>query len=226
MRISYLNIDDFYDDPHAVRNAALHTDYARAVDGANYPGDNSAEVFEVQGLNELVSNLVKEPVMGTPGTGHCRFRIATAGAEEHALARMHVEARASRGKQARGATELPVPALRKLTDTLIETPHDERLAMRGMRRGRVDLLPTGGIILTTLARELGSQNLERDEPVRVRLLGEVAWLLRRHEEEVATIDAARVMHTNEPVPIAAVLMAFTLIDHGIPGEAKLMPSQQ
>ena len=61
---------------------------------------------------------------------------------------------------------------------------------------------------------------------RVRLLGEVAWLLRRHEEEVATIDTARVMHTNEPVPIAAVLMAFTLIDHGIPGEAKLMPSQQ
>ena len=91
MRISYLIIDDFYDDPHAVRNAALHTDYARSVDGANYPGDNSADVFEVGGLNELVSNMVREPLMGTPGSGHCRFRIATAGAESRARARMHVD---------------------------------------------------------------------------------------------------------------------------------------
>lgn len=61
---------------------------------------------------------------------------------------------------------------------------------------------------------------------RVRLLGQVAWLMRRHEDEVATIDAAHVMNANEPVPIAAALMAFTLINHGIPGEAKLMPTQQ
>jgi len=91
VRLSYLIIDDFYDDPHTVRNAALHTDYARLVDGANYPGDNSAEAFEVEGLNEFVSSLVHEPVMGTPGTGHCRFRIATAGAESRARLRMHVD---------------------------------------------------------------------------------------------------------------------------------------
>jgi hypothetical protein len=69
VRISYLIVDDFYDDPHAVRSAALHTDYARSVEGANYPGDNSAEAFEVEG----------------------RFRIATAGAESRARARMHVD---------------------------------------------------------------------------------------------------------------------------------------
>ena len=60
----------------------------------------------------------------------------------------------------------------------------------------------------------------------IRVLRQVAWLMRRHEDEVAMIDTAHVMHTNEPVPIAAVLMAFALIDHGIPGEAKLMPTQQ
>ncbi len=60
----------------------------------------------------------------------------------------------------------------------------------------------------------------------VRLLGQVAWQMRRHEDEVATIDADHVMHTNEPVPIPAVLLAFALIDHGIPGEAKLMPTQR
>ena len=91
MRISYLIIDDFYDDPHAVRNAALHTDYARPVEGSNYPGDNSAETFEMKGLNELVSSIVREPVMGTPESGHGRFRIATAGAESRARARMHVD---------------------------------------------------------------------------------------------------------------------------------------
>ena len=91
MRLTYLIIDDFYDDPHAVRNAALHTDYARSVDGANYPGDNSADAFEIGGLSELVSNMVQEPLMGTPGSGHCRFRIATAGAESRAKARMHVD---------------------------------------------------------------------------------------------------------------------------------------
>jgi len=41
VRIPYLIIDDFYNDPLAVRNAALHTDYARSAQGANYPGDKS-----------------------------------------------------------------------------------------------------------------------------------------------------------------------------------------
>jgi hypothetical protein len=91
MRISYLIIDDFYDDPHAVRAAALHTDYARFEDQQNYPGDNSAEAFEMEGLNDFVSRLVHEPVVGTPGTSHGRFRIATAGAESRARLTMHVD---------------------------------------------------------------------------------------------------------------------------------------
>lgn len=91
MRLTYLIVDDFYDDPHTVRNAALHSDYARMAENANYPGDNSADAFEVEGLNGFVSHLVHEPVMGTPGSGHCRFRIATAGSESRARARMHVD---------------------------------------------------------------------------------------------------------------------------------------
>ena len=91
MRISYLIIDDFYDDPYVVRNAALHTDYARFEDQQNYPGDNSADAFEMDGLNEFVSQLVHEPVMGTPGSAHCRFRIAIAGSESRARLRMHVD---------------------------------------------------------------------------------------------------------------------------------------
>ena len=52
------------------------------------------------------------------------------------------------------------------------------------------------------------------------------WSLRRHETQVAAIeDRDRLMHATEPIPIAAVLMAFTLMIHGIPGEANLTPTQ-
>ena len=51
------------------------------------------------------------------------------------------------------------------------------------------------------------------------------WVMTKHEREVATVDArAGVLTPIEPVPIAGVLLAFTLISHGIPGEGKLLPS--
>ncbi len=50
------------------------------------------------------------------------------------------------------------------------------------------------------------------------------WALQRYEDQIATIDQRdRVIHADEPIPIAAALMAFTLITHGIPGEGDLMP---
>jgi hypothetical protein len=52
------------------------------------------------------------------------------------------------------------------------------------------------------------------------------WALRRHEQDIATIDdATRTVTTTEPVPAAAILMAFTLMTHGIPGEGSLMPKR-
>ncbi len=91
VNISYLIIDDFYDDPYAVRNAALHTDYTRLPVRTNYPGDNSDNSFEIEGLSEIVSRLVHEPVMATPNSAHCRFRIATAGAESQSKLNVHVD---------------------------------------------------------------------------------------------------------------------------------------
>ena len=50
------------------------------------------------------------------------------------------------------------------------------------------------------------------------------WALRQHETDVATIDdRTRLLRPEVPVPIAAVLMAFTLVRHGIPGETDLRP---
>lgn len=52
------------------------------------------------------------------------------------------------------------------------------------------------------------------------------WVIRRHEEEIAAIDYhERTIHAPEPLAVAAAIMAFTLITHGIPGEADLMPGR-
>ena len=74
-----------------LRDAALHTDYTRLPVRTNYPGYNSDDSFEIEELNEIVSRLVHEPVIGTPGTAHCRFRIAMAGAESRSKFNIHVD---------------------------------------------------------------------------------------------------------------------------------------
>ncbi len=51
------------------------------------------------------------------------------------------------------------------------------------------------------------------------------WGVRKRDLDVAQIDQGQgTMQTTQPIGIAAVLLAFTLIEHGIPGEAKLRPS--
>jgi len=49
------------------------------------------------------------------------------------------------------------------------------------------------------------------------------WALRRRLVEVAEITGRHRIDCREPVEIAAVLLAFTLVEHGIPGEAELRP---
>ena len=61
MNISHLIIDDFYDDPHQVRELALSVEYEKTREDAYYPGNNTTRGYEVSGLNEVVSGLVHEP---------------------------------------------------------------------------------------------------------------------------------------------------------------------
>lgn len=61
---------------------------------------------------------------------------------------------------------------------------------------------------------------------RVGLRRPRMWALRQHETDVAHLDyVERWVETSEPVRLSAVLLAFTLITHGIPGEARLTPSE-
>jgi hypothetical protein len=54
--------------------------------------------------------------------------------------------------------------------------------------------------------------------------GKRSWTLREHETELATFES-RSMYADHPVPLAAVLVCFTVIKHGVPGEASLFVPQ-
>jgi len=69
-----------------------------------------------------------------------------------------------------------VDGLRKLTSRLVRSTHADRLAMRGMRRSRADLLPTGALILDTTAELLGLDGFTVcDWGLREGVLLETAW---------------------------------------------------
>ena len=71
-------IDDFLRNPHEVRAQALSMTYAV---GGRYPGLNSVETLKIAGLDDVISNIVREPVRA-PWTkdfshGHCRVALAS-----------------------------------------------------------------------------------------------------------------------------------------------------
>lgn len=73
------------------------------------------------------------------------------GGTIRALARLVAERRDARNRPSPRGLHLTTAELRELTDLLVESTHDERLAMPAMKRSRADLLPTGAVVLETLA---------------------------------------------------------------------------
>jgi hypothetical protein len=71
-------IDDFLRNAEAVRAEALSLSYAV---GGRYPGLNSIETLKIEGLDQVISNIVREEVRA-PWTkdfshGHCRVALAS-----------------------------------------------------------------------------------------------------------------------------------------------------
>jgi hypothetical protein len=60
MPTSLILVDDFLDDPHGLRDAALRLNYPEVK--GQYPGRNSVERIELEGLTNEVSRLVGEPL--------------------------------------------------------------------------------------------------------------------------------------------------------------------
>lgn len=82
-----------------------------------------------------------------------------AGGTIRALARLLVEHRAADSARIRGPVTLAADALRSLADRLTPSTREDRLAMRGIRKARADLLPTGAVVLATLLDELDIDEL-------------------------------------------------------------------
>ena len=75
---SMIVIDDFYPDPHEMREAALALDYPPPVPGQTFPGRNSATRLLIDGMDRIVSRIVNEPMQGNLRNAHGRFRMTLA----------------------------------------------------------------------------------------------------------------------------------------------------
>jgi len=102
-------VDDFFDSAVQLREAALRLDYPD-VQG-KFPGRNSQQRLQLEGLDQEVSRLVGEPLVSMPPPqAHGKFRIATAG--DVGSAKVHVDTAhwsgilyLSRPEDCRGGTE-------------------------------------------------------------------------------------------------------------------------
>jgi hypothetical protein len=102
-------IDDFLRNADAVRAEALRLNYA--VKG-RFPGLNSAEKLRIDGLDEVVSNIVREPVRApwTRDFSHASCRLSLASDDR--AGRIHIDQShwsgilyLSRPEDCRGGTE-------------------------------------------------------------------------------------------------------------------------
>jgi exopolyphosphatase/guanosine-5'-triphosphate,3'-diphosphate pyrophosphatase len=84
--------------------------------------------------------------------------IATGGTVR-ALGRLVAERRGERRPRGSARLRLSADRLHELCDELVSTTHKERVQLRGVRRRRADLLPTGALVLSTLVDELGLAGL-------------------------------------------------------------------
>ena len=88
MPTSLIVVDDFLDNPHELRNAALRLTYPEQ-DGA-FPGRNSLERINLDGLIQQASRLVGEPLeLLSPLQSHAKCRVTLAA--DKGRAKVHVD---------------------------------------------------------------------------------------------------------------------------------------
>lgn len=87
MRTSLIVVDDFLDNAEGLRAAALNLTYPEQ-EGA-FPGRNSRERINIQGLDEQVSMLVGEPLRPLPTLSHNKSRLTLAA--DKGRARVHID---------------------------------------------------------------------------------------------------------------------------------------
>jgi hypothetical protein len=91
MDISVLIIDRFHDDAEVVRQRASELDFPVPASAKNYPGRNSAQKFLPEGLDDIVSRLVHEPLEAGVHAEHGRFRLTLAEEEKERNYYVHID---------------------------------------------------------------------------------------------------------------------------------------
>lgn len=125
MPTSIIIVDDFLDNAAALREAALRLDYP--PQGNTYPGRNSTQRIDIQGLAAQVSRLVGEPLAPMPPPeAHGKFRVTLAG--DTGTGKVHVDKAhwsgilyLSRPADCRGGTEF----FRHLPTGTERVPYDD-----------------------------------------------------------------------------------------------------
>ncbi len=79
MLTSLIIVDDFFDDPLTIRDAALKLGYPELDIATYFPGRNSGQPLFVTGLDDEIMRLVGEQLTPTPHTGHAKCRITLTG---------------------------------------------------------------------------------------------------------------------------------------------------
>lgn len=130
MPTSFIVVDDFLDNAQQVRDAALGLTYPD-VQGP-YPGRNSLQRLNIEGLNQEISRLVGEPLIPmTHNQAHGKFRIAHAN--DIGSAKVHVDAShwsgilyLSRPEDCQGGTEF----FRHKASNSERVPYNDQEAMQ------------------------------------------------------------------------------------------------
>ena len=110
MPTSLVVVDDFLDNPVALRDAALRLTYPDRGE-TNFPGRNSVERINIEGLSAQASRVVGEPLEPMPppqAHGKCRITLGN----DRGRAKVHVDAAhwsgilyLTRPEHCRGGTE-------------------------------------------------------------------------------------------------------------------------
>lgn len=76
---SLMIIDDFLSDPYAARKMALSLNYDPKNKKGNFPGLDSSQPLEIQGLCDTVGKCIGMALKPTPNTSHGFCRLTMAG---------------------------------------------------------------------------------------------------------------------------------------------------
>lgn len=128
MPTSMIIVDDFLDNAQALREASLRLTYPQQE--GMFPGRNSVERINIEGLEQQISRLVGEPLEAMPPPqSHAKSRITLAA--DKGKAKVHVDAAhwsgilyLSRPQDCQGGTEF----FRHRATNTDRAPHDDREA--------------------------------------------------------------------------------------------------